>query len=631
MEVVEVYRDHDEQYFDEMLKNHGYGKFTPSGFIVDKKFPNIGATTVEIESERHSIIMEPFKAVIEVKKKIYGSLICCVYNGITTNDVYNYLISNIQYKKIITTPESFYKVIKALKKYDEDYHQNFFMLIDECEKLIQDCLFRSKILAPLKEFFRFEHKSLISATPIRPSAPEFRDFNLMRVVPGYNNYKKPLVLLITNNIRTAIRSTIKIKTDGAPIFIFSNCKQTLAYIARLDEVQNRYTIFCAEDLERKFFSVQDIGNVINTVLEQDYSEVNMFTSRFFSAVDMHLPEGVIPHVLIITNIPQTRHSLIEPSIDAVQIYGRSRNGVKSITHITNLFSEQQGSTAITVRQDALEEITLVDSLNKLRKKSQYDCLKDSVDSIRDKQFASNVFNEDGTINEYYKDNFLSKRLLKFHYTNAHLLYNEYAKVDFFKTIKHVIKDPISDLDRLKLRRGLSKAKRRYLALLLDRTILAYHSGENNWNGRDFGDALNAIRAEDELTYEVYKNYGSEFLNQINYNKSAMMDAIFELEKQDGTNKLLMMDKIIATFSLNIPYHCYKAKEILQNIYDDFRYRETTGKIKVAKGTDLELYFEFKNGRTKEKVDGKYREFYVLLRPLYKLSNKLKYLGSDKYY
>ena len=61
---------------------------------------------------------------------------------------------------------------------------------------------------------------------------------------------------------------------------------------------------------------------------------NFFTSRFFNAVDMELEEQ--PHVIMLTDVYFAEHTMIDPYTDAIQIVGRFRNGVSSITYISNI-------------------------------------------------------------------------------------------------------------------------------------------------------------------------------------------------------------------------------------------------------------------------------------------------------
>jgi hypothetical protein len=87
----------------------------PTNTILAKTIAGIGATTLEIEAKRHSIIIEPNVPVIKGKKQKHKKLFG-VYEGINTNDVIGYLqrpLEKYEYKKIMTTPESFCKVMRA--------------------------------------------------------------------------------------------------------------------------------------------------------------------------------------------------------------------------------------------------------------------------------------------------------------------------------------------------------------------------------------------------------------------------------------------------------------------------------------------------------------------------------------
>ncbi len=77
--------------------------------ILNKTITGIGATTLEIDTPRHSIIIEPNVPVI-IGKENKHSFIRGVYEGVTTKMIEKYLYDNDGYYKIMTTPESFGKV-----------------------------------------------------------------------------------------------------------------------------------------------------------------------------------------------------------------------------------------------------------------------------------------------------------------------------------------------------------------------------------------------------------------------------------------------------------------------------------------------------------------------------------------
>lgn len=151
-------------------------KEIPTNTILNKTMTGCGATTLEINAARNSIIIEPNVPVI-VGKKAQHSFLFAVYEGTSKEDVKAYLAGESDgYRKIITTPEGFdKKVLPAMYETDTPIFEDYFLLFDECEKTIQDVGYRGDIYLPVEDFFRFKNKAMVSATPIVPSDPRFAE------------------------------------------------------------------------------------------------------------------------------------------------------------------------------------------------------------------------------------------------------------------------------------------------------------------------------------------------------------------------------------------------------------------------------------------------------------------------
>ena len=80
----------------------------PSDCILSKRIPGCGATTLELNTDRNSIIIVPNVPVILSKCGKYPNLLG-VYEGVKLNRVVEYIASNA-ICKIMTTHESFCKV-----------------------------------------------------------------------------------------------------------------------------------------------------------------------------------------------------------------------------------------------------------------------------------------------------------------------------------------------------------------------------------------------------------------------------------------------------------------------------------------------------------------------------------------
>jgi len=125
----------------------------PTNTILAKTIPGIGATTLEIESKRHSIIIEPNVPVIKGKEQKHKNLFG-VYESVSTNNVIDYLQTPLEkgkHKKIMTTPESFFKVMRAMLLLEIDCYKDYMLLFDECDKIIKDIDYRNAIALPIED------------------------------------------------------------------------------------------------------------------------------------------------------------------------------------------------------------------------------------------------------------------------------------------------------------------------------------------------------------------------------------------------------------------------------------------------------------------------------------------------
>ena len=189
------------------LKRIGYGMI-PTNTILDKTLTGLGATHSEIHSKRNSIIIEPNVPVILGKLNDNENLEA-VYEKCTPYAIKKFLQMDIPYKKILTTPESFKKIRKAAIELNINIYKDFFCLFDECEKVTQDIDYRSKIVQPIYDFFQFEGKAFVSATPLPMSHKEFerQNFQKIKIVPDYD-YKKDLELIVTNSYYKRLKKVL---------------------------------------------------------------------------------------------------------------------------------------------------------------------------------------------------------------------------------------------------------------------------------------------------------------------------------------------------------------------------------------------------------------------------------------
>ena len=228
----------------DLYKREGYPySGTPTNRIIEKVEPGIGATYAELVCKRNSVIIEPNVPVIIGKTE--GTDYLGIYEKTTLKKIEDYL-KNSQYmpKKLVTTPESYEKkLIPTFKKLGIDWHKDYFCLYDECERLIQDTGFRPTIR--IKDFFDYERKAYVSATPLWTRNRKFLDngFKWLKVTPDYD-YKKDATLIITRSFNRTLREELeKLLSTSKCICIFYKTTDGIATIVQ--DLLEKETIRCS--------------------------------------------------------------------------------------------------------------------------------------------------------------------------------------------------------------------------------------------------------------------------------------------------------------------------------------------------------------------------------------------------
>lgn len=274
------------QNLAEALKAKGY-KTIPSNVIFDKTLTGIGATYMEIFAKRNSIIIEPNVPVIEGKCKQH-SFCFAIKKGIKHASIVKYLKDeSIQFKKILTTPESFSKITKAATELGINIHDSYFCLFDECEKISQDYDYRDSIAFPIADFNIFKNKAFISATPTGFANKQFEElgFKIMKVKPEGFDHKIKFELITTNIIKRVIYEKLKelIAPEKSSVFVFYNSISGIKEIINTFHIAPEYyAIFCADSRYKEL--ITEDYNVQKQVDDTTIKKINFLTSRYFSLV-----------------------------------------------------------------------------------------------------------------------------------------------------------------------------------------------------------------------------------------------------------------------------------------------------------------------------------------------------------
>lgn len=422
--------------------------------IYIKKLTGIRATTLELEAQRNSLIVESHVVVIKNKKGFFP-----VHKGIRVEDILNYLKNDsIKYKKIMTTPESYNKVVIAANLASIDLYKEFFFLFDECDRTVKDVDYRKTIILPMNDFFKFENKAFISATAVVPSDPRFEEqnFEIVEVMPDYD-YSKEIKLIITNSTFSALRYEMNAVSDR-PICIFLNSIKCIAEVIRQMDIKEEAHIYCSEDKMyplrahgyKAFDNIEhkDDGNGITIMKHAKY---NFFTCRFNAAVDMIM--CVNPTVIMVTNLYEAEHTVVDPNSEAVQVVGRFRRGVNDIIAISNI-KDMGAKTEIEAKSYLAGCKHSYEDIKRLLLASTTEGAKDTLAEALKLVTYSNFVNPDGSDNHYMFDCFLYDESVKMKFQSEENLINSYTN-SYFRPIVERERYPISDEDYKFSKSGVS--------------------------------------------------------------------------------------------------------------------------------------------------------------------------------
>ena len=558
------------------LKTIGY-KEIPSNVILDKTLTGIGATYQELHAKRHSIIIEPTLPVIH--DKAYGKdEILPVYENCKVPDVKRYLQrAEVKYKKVLTTPESFWKVKNACEELKWNMYNTFFCLFDECERLTEDSDFRRKITMPMKDFFQFNSKAFVSATPLQVSDPRFEGFQWIKIKPDFD-YKKPLNLIVTNSYDYSVRQLLlEHLVNSSRVFIFLNTTNGIDKIVNTLGIEGQSRIFCSEKSVKKL-KKKGYTNV-SSLYSEPIAKYNFLTCRFYSALDIILK--VKPDIVMLTNLYEAEHSMIDPYTEAVQICGRFRKEIdgstfNSITHLTNVRNTLKVKTDEEIDIELEEKLKTYESLqaryNETTDATRKKAIIDDINRLGLAEFATKL--DDGLleIDHFAIDNYYNNERVKRYYLSGNALREAYEGTNHFTVNYRNVFLAVGDSDRLELKELPTFMER--CKLMVDKLNKLQADPD-----RDF--YINILKQEKdgELIIEAYEKLGVEVFANKKYQRA---DIKKELDKYN--TELLRFSSIVVqevkeAFPLNVPMPQEDIKNQLQDIYKrygiDYKVRKNT--------------------------------------------------------
>ena len=576
METIYVPINKDEWLSDAIKRENkelGIKKneFIPSNIILDKTLPGLGATYMELHSKRNSIIIEPNVPVILGKiEENEDETWLAVWYKCTESQIKKHLQSSAKYKKIICTPEGFRKIRTAANKVNINIYKEYFCLMDECEKFVQDADFRKRITQPISDFLKFEGKAMVSATPLPMRHPELKmqEFIKYKVKPEYD-YKKDVELIVTNSYDKTIREKFNSLTDSLCVCIFLNSTDGINKIIHSLELTD-YKVFCSEKSVEKL-KEREFENVSEN-LELPLAKYNFFTCRFYSALDIKIP--TMPDIVMLTNLNEAVHTIIDPFTEAVQIYGRFRNKSEngntfnSFTHITNVNERLSVKTEAEI-SDIIREFEITyQTLKKRHSNAIEEHKKQAIATDIAAVTYKDLLDEYGDINHFAIDNLYNEERVKGYYTSAEKLLEAYTKTEHFNITYTNAIEHIGEDDILRIKKSKTDIdKRKKITLLLD---ALYQSAKED-SSLDKTPYLEILKKEEEgeYTIEAYQKIGKNGLEEANYTKRGIDSLVKKYDKEIHRFLPHVLKDIKAEFELNVPIEKEVIKPKIESIYHKY--------------------------------------------------------------
>lgn len=300
----------NEHFLNEVLDQ------IPSNCLFNKGVTGCGGTTLEIESNRNSIILVPNVNLVLNKCNSYPNLIG-VYGDI---DKFKFNIKfkkKQQYKKIIATYDALPKLIEWIG--DDIF--NYFLLIDEYHILFNSYGFRYKAITyVLQNYNKFKEFCFMTATPLK-------DYNVLEELKHLDQItvEWPQSTPVHTELRGAYFTSKEVAgeinkslSEDYNLHIFINSLNTIRSIVKIIKTTDFRTI-CSKDAEKK--DKRNGGKLKIDSVNSPVRKVNFYTATAFEGVDIYDPIGKTI-VVSDTNVSQ---SLVDISTLFIQICGRLRD------------------------------------------------------------------------------------------------------------------------------------------------------------------------------------------------------------------------------------------------------------------------------------------------------------------
>lgn len=564
----------------------------PSNVVLNKGVCGCGGTFLEMTCNRHSIIVVPFKSLIENKYQQHPDIypVCGghKFNKSTVNRI-SMDINNGKYVKIMTTYDSFNKVYGYLR--DQLDPNIFFVLIDEWHILFNSYSFRESAIRDMTKTTKFfSNVTYMTATPVR------REFIPIQLedMPIINLTWKDNARVHVNKVNTnkPIHVATKIANEfitgkrfGNAHFFVNSVRDIVRIVKTLNIPPELIKVVCAKGAKNKR-TLDGIENEDDLLTPK---KVNFYTSTVFEGSDIMDEDGKI----FVVSSGSSAALRTDIATSFTQIIGRIRNS-KYATEVTHICSSiSKGSlSADAINYDEYCELLepriketkrLIAIYNnqslEYRKEFGYIAKGKVTDFINYNEY------EDKVEYDVNKERFAKSQ----HYILSEIYRNGFK-------INRSLKDAGYDVgemgyefitDEIKL----NSTKRTTFEDLFKEYVTIKDSNLGDIPDRD--DRLKLIAEINPLIEDAYETIGKDEVVKFEYGSSRIKRAIRKekLRRFKNNSAMVARSSILKSFRVGTTEIKSEAIKKIQDIYNSLELITPDGDIFKAKASHLSEWFD----------------------------------------
>ncbi len=421
-----------------------------------------------------------------------------------------------------------------------------------------------KITNPVSDFFEFDNKAFVSATPLEIHHPKVieQGFYRLKIEPQFE-YKKDIELIVTNDFVNVFLEKLESLNQSQCICIFYNSTSGIDSIIHSLNMQYNYKTFCSPK-SKTILMKHGFKNVESDFVEP-LENYNFFTSRYFSAVDIEIK--VKPDIIILSNLNQAEHTVIDPFTEAIQIQGRFRNifedgkNYNSLTHITNFKSEIKVKTDEQIDKE-IEQYKKTHRLIFKQFNEESDAVKRNIiKKDLDRLSFNELLDENKKLDDFAVHNLYNEERVRTYYSDLESLHEAYKESNFFNvSLKTDLRFNLDEV-RLKIRSNESTKKKiiRIVSLLNEIS-----------NIEQFREMLIQESFEEANTIvDAFLKLGKIFIQKVDYSLAKIKKELEKIDSEERRFGAAIILEISDTFLFGLKQDRNIYKQKLQEIYSRY--------------------------------------------------------------